>query len=433
MKKRDLLFLCAALLLSSFMILQFSCKKDKDSDPTSQNGLTARFTVSPSSGTTSTNFAFDASGSTDTEDPTSDLQVRWDFDGNGSWDTGWDYDKTVNHQYGNEGTYTVKMEVKDTEGLTDNTTKQINVSGGSNTPPTALFTVSTSSGTTSTNFAFDASGSTDNEDPTSDLQVRWDFDGNGSWDTNWDYDKTVNHQYGSEGTYAVKMEVKDTEGLTDYVTHNITVNNGGGNGCEGVTYVNYEGQTYHTVEIGNQCWFKENLNVGTRIDGSQSMSNNGAIEKYCYDDNEANCDTYGGLYQWNEMMQYTTTQGTKGICPAGWHLPCDDEWKTLEMALGMSQSEADDTGYRGTDEGGKMKETGYAHWNSPNTGATNTSGFTALPGGVHLSDGFFLSLGDTGWWWSSSAGWLRGLNYDNVQVRRDTYGTTGFSVRCLKD
>jgi len=172
---------------------------------------TAIFTVSPASGTTSTNFAFDASGSTDPEDPTSDLQVRWDFDGNGSWDTDWDYDKTENHQYGSEGTYTVKMEVKDTEGEIDETTQNVSVSGGSNTPPTALFTISPSSGTTSTNFAFDASGSTDPEDPTSDLQVRWDFDGNGSWDTGWDTDKTENHQYGSEGTYIVKMEVKDTE------------------------------------------------------------------------------------------------------------------------------------------------------------------------------------------------------------------------------
>jgi len=114
--------------------------------------------------------------------------------------------------------------------------------GGSNTPPTALFTVSPSSGTTSTNFAFDAGGCTDNEDPTSNLQVRWDFDGNGSWDTGWDYDKTTNHQYSSENTYTAKLEVKDTEGLTDQYTKSITVSNGGGGGD--LEWVNVSGGTF---------------------------------------------------------------------------------------------------------------------------------------------------------------------------------------------
>ncbi len=128
----------------------------------------------------------------------------------------------------------------------------------------------------------------------------------------------------------------------------------------------------------------ENLNVGSMINGSSNQTNNGIIEKYCYDDNTSNCDTYGGLYQWEEMMQYVTTPGAQGICPDGWHLPTDEEFKTMEMALGMSQGEADDTGWRGTDEGGKMKESGTTHWYSPNMGATNSSGFTALPGGLPL-------------------------------------------------
>ena len=213
--------------------------------------------------------------------------------------------------------------------------------------------------------------------------------------------------------------------MTDYVTHNVTVNNGGGNACEGVTYVNYEGQTYHTVEIGNQCWFKENLNVGTRTDGSQNMSNNGAIEKYCYHDNEANCNTYGGLYQWDEMMQYTKTQGTKGICPAGWHLPTDDEWTTLTDFLGG-------TGVAG----GKMKST--SGWVSNGNG-TNSSGFSALPGGCRYSNGYFYALTSSAYVWSSgeySSGgaWYRRLHYGSDEVRLGSYYKSyGFSVRCLKD
>jgi len=84
-----------------------------------------------------------------------------------------------------------------------------------------------------------------------------------------------------------------------------------------------DGKTYNTVLIGTQCWMRENLNIGTRIDGSQNQTDNGTIEKYCYDDLESNCDIYGGLYQWDEAMQYVTTQGVQGICPAGWHLPTD--------------------------------------------------------------------------------------------------------------
>src|SRR5208283_4895597 len=77
----------------------------------------------------------------------------------------------------------------------------------------------------------------------------------------------------------------------------------------------YAGKTYNTVLIGNQCWFKENLDVGTMISGSDSMKNNGTIEKYCYNDDPASCAAYGGLYQWDEAMRYSTIEGSQGICP----------------------------------------------------------------------------------------------------------------------
>ena len=98
------------------------------------------------------------------------------------------------------------------------------------------------------------------------------------------------------------------------------------NPCPGMPIVEYEGQIYNTVQIGTQCWLRENLNVGTKINGNQTQTNNGIIEKYCYDDIEANCTAYGGLYQWNEMMQYVTNEGVQGICPLGWHIPTDGEW-----------------------------------------------------------------------------------------------------------
>jgi len=279
--------------------------------------------------------------------------------------------------------------------------------------PIAFFTVSPESGDITIVYTFDASGCTDPEDPTSDLLVRWDFDGDGYWDTNWHTDKIENHLYNSEGVYTSKMEVKDSEGLTDQYSKNITVINDASS-----TFIDpRDGQTYATVDIGSQTWMAENLNYETE-------------DSWWYDNSSANGDIYGRLYTWEEALI---------ACPSGWHLPSDEEWKTMEMALGMSQSEADDTGWRGTDEGGKMKETGTTHWNSPNTGATNTSGFTALPGGHRNSSGSFYYLGSYGFWWSSSEysgtlAWRRGLSYDFDQVFRVyDHKTYGFSVRCLKD
>ncbi len=196
--------------------------------------------------------------------------------------------------------------------------------------------------------------------------------------------------------------------------------------CPDIILVPYGGQEYHTVQINNQCWFKENLNIGNRINGSLSQKNNGIIEKYCYTDNESACNTYGGLYQWGEMMQYVTTTGSKGICPDGWHLPSFAEWDTLSTHLsGVSVA------------GGKLKEAGTLHWLSPNTGATNISGFTALPGGNRHISGTFYFLTTFGYFWSASetssaASSGRMFSYQSVSVDSFDYDKTyGFSVRCI--
>jgi uncharacterized protein (TIGR02145 family) len=173
----------------------------------------------------------------------------------------------------------------------------------------------------------------------------------------------------------------------------------------------------------------ENLNIGTMINGSSNQTDNSTIEKYCYDNNTSNCDTYGGLYQWDEMMQYTTQQSTQGICPSGWHIPTDNEWITLTNFLGGVLI-----------AGGKMKETGTTHWSSPNTGATNESGFTALPGGYRsYASGSFYTLGLYGFFWSSSEhsdsyAMSRRLRHNSADVYRFYYNTgNGYSVRCLKN
>ncbi len=151
-----------------------------------------------------------------------------------------------------------------------------------------------------------------------------------------------------------------------------------------------------------------------------------------YDNDPANDATYGKLYNWYAV------DDSRGLCPTGWHVPSDDEWKEMEMHLGMSLTEANSTWWRGTDEGGKMKSTSSL-WNSPNEGATNESGFSGLPGGVRNLSGGFGDIGTKGYWWSSTKhstydAWYRLLYYSFGYVYRVT-GNKGFgiSVRCLRD
>ena len=207
----------------------------------------------------------------------------------------------------------------------------------------------------------------------------------------------------------------------------------------------YGGQTYTSVIIGMQCWMAQNLNIGVAIPGSQYQTNNATIEKYCYNNDAANCNVYGGLYQWAEMVQYLNgatnltswnpvpTGNVQGICPTGWHLPTDAEWTILTTYLG-GESVA----------GGPMKGLGY--WLAPNIGATNSSGFTALPGGGRndpvIYPIYFDNLTITGRFWSASeyltasGAWYRNMYYNSAMVLRNGYSDgklQGFSARCLQD
>jgi uncharacterized protein (TIGR02145 family) len=199
-------------------------------------------------------------------------------------------------------------------------------------------------------------------------------------------------------------------------------------------------QSYETVLIGDQCWLSENLNVGVMIDDGTNMTNNGQIEKYCYDNDPTKCQTYGGLYKWNEMMQYTTLAGAQGICPEGWHIPADNEWKILEGTVDsqnpVGDSEWDGTGLRGFDVGLNLKSANG--WDNNGNG-TNLYGFSALPGGFRsgaLKSGLFTGQGINGHWWSSdpyySGAWERGLFQDSdASERYNTYIQYSYSVRCL--
>jgi uncharacterized protein (TIGR02145 family) len=187
-------------------------------------------------------------------------------------------------------------------------------------------------------------------------------------------------------------------------------------------------QTYNWVKIGDQIWMAENLNIGTLINGTQEQTNNGTIEKYGVDNNTAYCDTFGGLYQWHEMMNYVTTESAQGICPDGWHVPSDLEWKVLEMYLGMTQQMADSAYERGTIQGALLKEGGG-------------SGFEGLQYGARYDNGNISGPGNAGYYWTSkqnpsitSQAVYRILYNNNSFVGRFASGKTlGLSVRCIKN
>ena len=186
-----------------------------------------------------------------------------------------------------------------------------------------------------------------------------------------------------------------------------------------ITYYEFtdtrDGQTYKYVQIGDQYWMAENLNY---------ESDSGS---YVYNNELSNAAIYGRLYDWETAIN---------VCPDGWQLPSDSEWKELEMYLGMSQSDVNSTGLRGTNEGSKLKST--SGWNYDGNG-TNESGFSALPGGYRNYIGDFVTIGGTAYFWSSTASysnasWYRLLGSNAESVYRSSHNQVYcFSVRCVKD
>jgi len=248
-------------------------------------------------------------------------------------------------------------------------------------------------------------------DPSPDtLNAPWSLSGPNSYSTSGTGDKTLTElatgeytiTWGAVSGWIKPSNATQTLAANQTVTFSGTYIEEGGPDSTG-TVTDIDGNVYKTVKIGNQWWMAENLKV-TRYRNGDPIPNitdnhtwvDLSTGAYCnYNNDISNVATYGRLYNWYAVDE------SRNIAPAGWHVPTDDEWKQLEIYLGMSPTEADETHWRGTDEGGKLKETGTTHWYSPNTGATNESGFTALPGGYRVSGGF-SSLGFGAYFWSST-------------------------------
>lgn len=171
--------------------------------------------------------------------------------------------------------------------------------------------------------------------------------------------------------------------------------------------------------IGDREWMAENLktlvySTGVPIPVITDITEwgNDTEGAYSWYDNDQGVysGSYGALYNWYAV------NNPGGLCPDGWHVPTDDEWKELELSLGMDPEEVEFTGYRGDNEGGMLIETGFEHWYSPNYGATNITGFTARPGGTRVNNGYFYDIGFNAWFWTST-------DFENMPYARylDTY------------
>jgi uncharacterized protein (TIGR02145 family) len=193
----------------------------------------------------------------------------------------------------------------------------------------------------------------------------------------------------------------------------------------------YGGVVYPTVIIGEQCWMAQNLNAGKWLDQSQiqRQTDNNVLEKYCYGNDFTMCDLWGGLYQWDEMMMYSSQPGGKGICPEGWHIPTSQEWNQMVKFLGGDKL-----------AGGKLKYTGATSWHTPNVGATNSSGFTAQPGGYldYMAQRWHDEYAAAYFWTSTpvnkgTAAAFYLTSRTSMTDIYEEYCPSGLSVRCVRD
>lgn len=252
-------------------------------------------------------------------------------------------------------------------------------------------------------------------------------------DLDWPYEYSWETDSVDEGDYAIKVEVVDNAGAKAEAIINIFMFSN--------TVTDVDGNIYEVVQIGNQLWMAENLKVTHYRNGIEirneifnSEWSSRTSSAYCYYDNDdGKAEYYGALYNWYAVANI----GGYGIAPEGWHVPTDWEWKELEMYLGMNQADADNEGYRGTDQGAKLKDT--LGWRR-NNDATNGSGFSALPSGSRSSNnGEFYSEGNLSIFWSAThvsdtTSWMRTLHYDYSNILRSHSDMKyGYSVRCVRD
>lgn len=277
--------------------------------------------INPPEGSVVDTFLFDASESYHSNDPEQILSYSWKFTNSGFTFPAPD-SAVIQRIFQYPGPMEVILVVVDERGLQNSLSREFYVSLG-NRPPTAFFETSTAYGNIQTQFYFSVWGSRDDHDAGSELGKRWDFDGDGIWDTPFALEMEYYHQYGTPGTYQPTLQVKDEQGLTNTISHEILVSS--------YTYQTgfirdeRDNKLYGTVKIGNYWWMSENL------DFRPPKKMNLTMLQKCYNEDERLCDQYGSLYLTDRVYDYNVRG--KGVCPKGWHVPTSHEMDDLVSNL----------------------------------------------------------------------------------------------------
>lgn len=386
--------------------------------------------ITPSKGFLQDVFVMDASVSSDAEDKQSDLMVRFDFEGDGTWDTEYSKTKIVNHQYSSAGTYPVKVIVKDSGGATDEETVNLQVGSVNQAPEAPKNPQPADNAALVSTLCVLSWTCIDPETDSLKYDIYFGKDPNPA--------KAATNQSGAQficppleytSTYYWKVVVRDpyTHEMTGPVW-SFTTNSP--QNPIGSFRDARDGKVYKTVTINNRIWMAQNLNIGIMINsgtgGDRSdgyQLNNNKAEKFCYKNEAANCEIYGGLYQWDEAMGFGSIEGTTGICPEGWHLPTDTQWHELVVFLDPVNGEAN---------AGDQLALG------------SLSGFQALFSGyIIFAERKYYDVGNAGYFWSSTVNPLPELNH--LALMRSIYRgkpafqqdtsqkVNGLPVRCVKD
>lgn len=244
-----------------------------------------------------------------------------------------------------------------------------------NLPPSAILNAFPPIGDTSILFEFNAGESIDDRSYPIGLEYRWDLDGDGTWDTGFNHNSTISYRYTKTGTFTISVEVMDLDGLTSIAEDTVEVF--GENQDIDTLVDSRDGNEYGIVKIQGKWWMAENLRYGALIPTSQEQTDNDTIERYQFLEWE-NSDTVGGVYSWFEAMSYNTDD-SKGICPDGWHIPTQLEWKNLYQS------------YPGS----------YA-WLYYGKGGLSKLNLNVNHFGIRARDGLFIEAEAYGGFWSSS-------------------------------
>ena len=296
--------------------------------------LVADFSWSPGYGTTDTVFTLDASASHSLDDSQAPLRYSWKLPPEYLWSP-WSYDPKRVIRFEREDRYDLMLRVMDTASLVNYCRRSIMVYH-QNLPPDPKFIIGCRRGNIRTQFYFDSWPTQDPESLPTSLEVRWDFNGDNEWDTDYSKERRVYHNYPEPGTYKVYMEARDPDGLSDTTAQFVEVTQWTNE--TGLIFDQRDGQVYGTVKIGNQWWMSQNLNFepyDPRKDNVQKKCNS----RYRGDPIKW-CNIMGGLYNCYHATREDWYGEVKGICPYGWHMPSRQEWEILiDEVGGMDQAD----------------------------------------------------------------------------------------------